>query len=72
MAYGCRPTCDNCRPKYLFCPECGTKNFLTLKACKRCKRAFTEEDRAQAVRDWESKADTRTSSACFMAQEPRR
>lgn len=70
MAYGCRPTCDHCRPKYLHCPACGTKNFLVMNACKRCGRVFTQQDRDEAVRLWESHQDARTSSACFMPQGP--
>lgn len=70
MAYGCRPTCDNCRPKYIRCPSCGARNFLTLKCCKRCKREFTQEDRDEAVRAWEREAETRTVSACYMPQAP--
>ncbi len=71
MAYGCRPTCDNCRPKYVRCPACGERSFLTLKACRRCKRPFTQLDRDEAVRQWEAEAPTRTSSACFTPRAPR-
>lgn len=70
MAYGCRPTCDNCRPKYLYCPECGTRNFLTLHSCKKCKKKFTQSDRDEAVSRWEKESATRTASACYMPQAP--
>lgn len=70
MAYGCRPTCDNCRPKYVYCPVCGAKNFLTLAACKKCRHVFSQEDRDEAVLRWESESKTRTVSACFMPRGP--
>lgn len=70
MAYGCRPTCDHCRPKYVHCPDCGTKNFLMLKACKKCGREFSEKDKEDAIKRWEAESDTRSASACFMPQSP--
>lgn len=51
-AGGCNPECDNCKPKYIFCPTCGAKNFLVRKTCTGCGYAFTEEDREGAREAW--------------------
>lgn len=65
MAYGCKTTCDNCRPKYVFCPKCGHKNFLIFSNCKECGLGLTEEMKNQAVADWQEKAKTRVIKSCF-------
>ncbi len=51
-AGACNPTCDNCTPKYLVCPQCGTKTFLTRKQCPECKYSITDEDRNLAREEW--------------------
>lgn len=53
-AGGCHPECDNCKPKYLYCPECGQRCFLVKKTCPSCGRAFTDEDRQEARARWEA------------------
>lgn len=65
MAYGCRTTCDNCRPKYVICPECGKKNFLTLSACSRCHAELAQDAKDAAIAEWYEKAKTRTITACY-------
>ena len=70
MAYGCKATCDNCRPKYVYCDECGTKNFLVLKACKKCGAAITEDARERAVAQWQKDAATREVHSCFTPASP--
>lgn len=51
-AGACNPACDNCKPKYIFCPECGSKEFLARKACPQCGYTFTDEDKAAAREKW--------------------
>ena len=54
MCFGsCRVTCDNCKPKFVYCPVCGHKNMLIHKACKKCKTPLTEEMKQKARKDWE-------------------
>ena len=65
MAYGCRTTCDNCRPKYVFCPNCGKKNFLTVNNCSKCHQELTQEAKDQAIAEWEENAKTRVITACY-------
>ena len=65
MAYGCRSTCDNCRPKYVYCPACGKKNFLVLSSCTKCGAELTEEAKQEAIAEWEKKAETREITACY-------
>ena len=52
MCYGCRPTCDDCRPKFVFCAACGSKNFLFSRACKSCGAPLTDEMKSEARELW--------------------
>ena len=65
MSYGCRTTCDNCRPKYVICPACGKKNFLTVNKCSKCRELLTQEMKDAAVAEWVEKSKTREISACY-------
>ena len=65
MAYGCRTTCDNCRPKYVVCPSCGKKNFLSMNRCTKCHEELTQEMKDAAVLDWQEKAKDREITACY-------
>ena len=40
---GCHPSCDACRPKFLFCPNCGKRLSLYVKECRSCGEPITEE-----------------------------
>lgn len=51
-AGNCHPECDNCKPKYLWCPTCGTRVFLMRKACPTCGCEFTDEMREEARAKW--------------------
>lgn len=51
-AGACNPECDNCKPKYLDCPQCGTRLFLGHKTCPSCGYAPTDDDRAHARELW--------------------
>ncbi len=63
MCFGsCRVTCDNCKPKFVYCPDCGHKNMLVFKACKRCGKPLTEEMKDAAIRDWEERSKARNES----------
>lgn len=65
MAYGCRSTCDNCRPKYVACPECGKRNFLVLNNCKSCKAELTAKAKDMAIEEWQRNAATREIKTCY-------
>ena len=67
MAYGCRSTCDNCRPKYVDCPNCGTRNFLVMGKCKKCGAEITAEAKDEAIAEWQRKAKDRPTVACYSA-----
>ena len=51
-AGGCNPECDNCRPKYLRCPQCGNRQFIIQKNCTKCGYNVTDEDRDNARAEW--------------------
>ena len=58
MCFGsCRVTCDNCKPKFVYCAECGTKNLLFFSTCYQCKAPLTQEMKDAAVADWEQKKE---------------
>ena len=60
MCFGsCRVTCDNCKPKFIWCDQCGRKNLLVFKRCKQCGAPFTEEMKDAARADWAAKAAER-------------
>ena len=60
MCFGsCRITCDNCKPKFVYCPNCGNKCMLFHKVCKRCKTELTEEMKQEARDEWQKKAKER-------------
>ena len=63
MCFGsCRVTCDNCKPKFVFCPVCGRKNLLVFKECKKCKTPITEEMKQAAIAEWKVKAAEREAN----------
>ena len=56
MCFGaCRVTCDNCKPKFVYCPDCGKKNMLMFDKCRKCGRPLTQEMKDAAIADWEVK-----------------
>ncbi len=60
MCFGsCRVTCDNCKPKFVVCPDCGHKNLLVFKACKECGSVLTEDMKDEARRVWAEQAEER-------------
>lgn len=64
MCFGsCRVTCDNCKPKFVYCPTCGRKNMLIFKECKKCGERITEEMKEKAIREWEVDSQRRNSQA---------
>lgn len=52
MCYGCRPTCEDCKPKFVYCRSCGSKNFLFSKKCKVCSACLTEDMKKEDVMKW--------------------
>ena len=52
MCYPCLNYCENCKQKYLFCPECGAQNLVIRKDCLKCGHVFTVDDLAEGVRQW--------------------
>ncbi len=60
MCFGsCRVTCDNCKPKFIFCPKCGRRNQLVFNSCRKCGEPFTEDMKDEARRLWAIKAEER-------------
>ncbi|MCI2241668.1 hypothetical protein [Adlercreutzia faecimuris] len=60
MCFGsCRVTCDNCKPKFVWCDQCGRKNLLVFKKCKQCGAPLTEEMKDAARADWAARAAER-------------
>ena len=55
MCYGCSPGCDNCKPKFMWCRQCGERMPLIMDECIFCGYVFTEEDREQAVEAWKQR-----------------
>lgn len=64
MGYGCRSTCDNCKPKFVWCPNCGKRNFLVMSKCTKCGEPLTEELKDAAIEKWQEEAKTRTIVSC--------
>lgn len=52
MCYTCSPSCDNCMPKMLFCPECGERNLLAYEECCSCGAPLEQEAKDYAVAEW--------------------
>lgn len=51
---GCKPTCENCKPKFLICPHCGKKTYLYLDTCTFCQAAISEEMKEAARKSWQA------------------
>lgn len=58
MCYGCRPTCEVCRPKTVPCAECGHRNLLISAKCIMCGAPLTEEMKEAAKAKWEEEHNT--------------
>lgn len=54
MCYTCNPSCDNCMPKMLECPECGHIELLGRDVCSSCGLPITDEMRADAKDQWKA------------------
>lgn len=52
MCYGCKPFCENCKPKFVYCSQCGERNFLVNSACAQCGAELTEEEKEEAKSAW--------------------
>ena len=60
MCFGsCRVLCDNCKPKFVYCPNCGHKCMLFHTQCKKCKTPLTEEMKDAARAEWEIRSKER-------------
>lgn len=55
MCYGCRVTCDDCKPKFVHCPQCGWRNLLFLEKCVKCETTLTQEAKDEAIAQWHEK-----------------
>lgn len=62
MCYGCRPTCDDCKPKFVYCPACGRRNFLFSRCCSGCGRLLDDEEKAAAREQWRQLKEQREVS----------
>lgn len=52
MCYTCSPSCDNCMPKMLLCPECGERNLLAYGECCSCGTELSQAEKDRAVKAW--------------------
>lgn len=52
--YLCVPTCDNCKPKFFECPQCGNRAFFALKECQSCGHVLTQDDCDTGLKAWEA------------------
>ena len=50
--YICSPVCDNCKPKFVVCLNCGMRTLLDLPVCPNCGNEITQEERDLAYADW--------------------
>lgn len=57
MCYGCRPTCEVCRPKLVACPQCGFKSLLSSEKCAKCHSPLPEWVKGEAVARWHEAHD---------------
>lgn len=48
----CNPVCDNCKPKFVVCPECHDRCFLNEPTCRKCGHAFSEGEKDAARMAW--------------------
>ena len=55
MCYGCKITCDDCKPKFVYCPDCGQRNMLVMPKCLNCGRPISEEEKEAARQAWKLK-----------------
>lgn len=53
-AGNCHPDCDNCKPKYVYCPHCAARLLIAQKTCHLCGEALSEAVRLEAVERWKS------------------
>lgn len=52
MCYVCSPKCDNCYPKVVVCPECGTPCQLGMDICIKCHRPISQDEKDKAIDEW--------------------
>lgn len=53
-AGNCHPECDNCKPKYVWCPQCAARLPIALKSCHLCGRAISDEIKLETVEKWKA------------------
>lgn len=59
MCYGCRMTCDDCKPKFIICSHCGWRGFLIFDMCPKCKAVYTQKEKERAEEEWLKKKTAR-------------
>ncbi|UWG99019.1 hypothetical protein LPY66_09610 [Dehalobacter sp. DCM] len=63
MCYGCNPSCENCKPKFVKCPACGLKNYLFSDRCVKCSAEISEEVKDAARDEWQNSHEKTSSKA---------
>lgn len=53
-AGNCHPECDNCKPKYVWCPRCAARLPITQKRCHLCDEPINDGHRERAVENWKA------------------
>ena len=51
----CLPFCENCKPKFYDCPECGGRGSIYFKKCTNCGRPMDSEDERRGRDAWLAK-----------------
>ena len=62
MCYGCRISCDDCKPKFITCSKCGWRGYLMFDKCTKCGTLFTQKEKEFAVEQWRLKKELRSAA----------
>ena len=58
----CLPFCENCKPKFYTCPQCGEQGSIYFKKCTHCGRPMTAEDEQAGQAAWLEKRKAQETS----------
>lgn len=54
---GCsNPFCEKCKPKYLTCPRCGRRPFLSARSCPFCGLELGDDLKAARRHEWQEES----------------
>ena len=52
MCFSCSILCENCRPKWLACKNCGSRNLMQARRCVVCDEPIGDDARENAYAAW--------------------